>query len=209
MKVDMYTAAGAKKGSMDLPASMFEVEINEGLMHQAIVRQQSNRRQSIAHSKSRGEVSGSTRKLYKQKGTGNARRGQIRSSVVRGGHKAFGPRNNSNYIKDMPKKMRRNALKSCLSYQAKAGKILGLENYTDTISTKAFHQLLEKLPVDIGRHILFVLPEEQRALKLSAQNVENVKSIHVQYLNPEDILKARHLIFVGDAAKKSVDIFAS
>src|SRR3990167_1904920 len=110
MKIDVYSATGAKKGSLDLPATLFEAAINQGLMHQAVVMQQSNRRRPIAHAKNRGEVIGSTKKMFAQKGTGRARRGPLRSPLLRGGGKAFGPRSNRNYHKDMPKTMRRGAV---------------------------------------------------------------------------------------------------
>ena len=129
MKIDVYTSLGTKKGTHDLPVSIFEAAVNEGLMHQALVRQQSNRRRSTAHVKNRSEVEGSTVKLYQQKGTGRARRGSVRSPLLRGGGKAFGARKNRNFTKGMPKKMRRSALRSCLSVQAKRGSIVGLEDY--------------------------------------------------------------------------------
>jgi large subunit ribosomal protein L4 len=105
MKVDLFTATGTKKGSLELPASMFEVEVNKGLMHLALVRQQSNRRNPIAHARHRGEMVGSTRKLYQQKHTGQARRGASRSPLLKGGGKSFGPRNEANFVKDMPRKI--------------------------------------------------------------------------------------------------------
>lgn len=208
MNVELYTATGTKKGSLSLPKELFEVEINEGLIHQAVVRQQSNRRSSIAHVKSRGEVVGSTRKLYQQKGTGRARRGSANSPVLRGGGKAFGPRNNSNFEKDMPRKMRRKALACCLSKQAKAGSIFGLESYKSAAKTKEFLSLLEKLPVDIGRRILIVVPERQEDLYRAARNVQGVKVVTAAYLNAEDILHARHIAFLSDAVQKAVELFA-
>src|SRR5579864_8288248 len=109
MKVDVYTSTGTKSGSVDLPEQLFGVPVNRGLMHLALMRQQSNRRHPIAHVKNRGEVFGSTKKMYQQKGTGRARRGASRSPLLRGGGKTFGPRNDANFQKDMPKKMRRAA----------------------------------------------------------------------------------------------------
>lgn len=207
MTIDVYTATGTKKGTATLPKSLFEASINQGLMHQAVVRSQSNRRQPIAHVKNRGEVRASTRKLYRQKGTGRARRGSVSSPILRGGGKAFGARNNANYEKDMPKKMRRLALFSSLSAQAKQGNIVGLESYPETIKTKDIISLLEKLPVDIGRRILFVLPEKHVSLELSARNVPGVSTIAAQYLNPEDVLTARHIVFLVDAIKKAEEVF--
>ena len=209
MTIDVYSATGTKKGTASLPKALFEAPINETLMHQAVVRQQSNRRSPVAHVKSRGEVQGSTRKLFRQKGTGRARRGSIRAPLLRGGGKAFGPRNNANFTKDMPRQMRRNALFSCLSLQAKQKNILGLESYPDTIKTKDMVALLGKLPVELGRRILFVLPEKHNALSLSARNVPGVKTILASYLNPEDVLTARHIVFVDGALKAAEDTFIS
>lgn len=209
MKADVYTATGTKKGTVDLPAALFEAPINEGLMHQAVVRQQSNRRHAIAHVKSRGEVRGSTRKLFAQKGTGRARRGSVRSPILKGGGKAFGPRNVANFTKDMPRTMRRAALKSCLSLQAKQERILGLEGYPEEIKTKKLMELLTKMPVEIGRKILVVLPEEHLQLQLSARNIPNVKTIRAAYLNPQDVLNAHSIIFFVDALKKAEEVFCA
>lgn len=207
MTIDVYTATGSKKGTATLPKALFEAPINEGLMHQALVRQQSNRRVGIAHAKSRGEIQGSTRKLFAQKGTGRARRGSVRSPLLRGGNKAFGPRSDANYFKDMPRIMRRRALSSCLSQQAKNGSILGLENYPDTIKTQDLEKLLKKLPVDLGRRILFVTAGRHNALTLSARNLQGVKTVQAAYLNPEDVLVARHIIFFVDALQRAEEVF--
>lgn len=209
MKVDVYTATGTKKGTVDLPSSLFEAPINEGLMHQAVVRQQSNRRHAIAHAKSRGEVRGSTRKLFAQKGTGRARRGSVRSPLLRGGGKAFGPSSDANFTKEMPRSMRRAALKSCLSLQAKQNRILGLESYPEEIQTKKFMDMLTKMPVEIGRKILFVLPNSHLQMQLSARNIPNVKTIQAGYLNPQDVLNAHHIIFLVDAIQKAEEIFGA
>ncbi|MDD4628201.1 MAG: 50S ribosomal protein L4 [Candidatus Peribacteraceae bacterium] len=207
MIIDVYSATGTKKGTAELPAKLFEAPVNTGLLHQAVMLQQGNRRAAIAHAKTRSEVVGSTRKLYAQKGTGRARRGSIRSPLMRGGNKAFGPRNVANFSKEMPKSMRHAALFGSLSLQAKRGAILGLENYPSTIKTKEAFALLTKLPVEIGRHILIVLPGKHPALTLSTRNIPNVKAILAQYLNPEDVLRARTIIFLVDALKKAEDVF--
>lgn len=207
MKIDVFSATGSKQGSLELPATMFEAPINKGLMHLALVRQLSNRRAPIAHVKTRGEVAGTTKKAYAQKHTGNARRGALRSPLLRGGGKTFGPRNNANFQKDMPKKMRRAALFSCLSFRAKQGAIIGLESYPDTTKTKTFVELLKKLPVELGRRIVVVIPGRHRGIELSARNVDRVKTVFAQYLNPEDILNAKHIIFMVDAVKTAEEIF--
>ena len=209
MKIDLYSATGTKKGTLELPEGLFGARVNMDLMHQAVLMQQSNRRSAIAHVKNRGEVRGSTRKVYAQKHTGRARRGPVRSPLLKGGGKAFGPRNDANFTKNMPKEMRHAALRSCLSAQAKNGAILGLENYPETIKTKAFHGLLGKLPVQIGRRILFVVPEKHKALWMSSRNVPRIKVITAAYLNPEDVLNSKSIVFVGDSVERAAKIFAS
>lgn len=208
MTIDVYTSTGTKKGTTTLPKTMFEAPVNEGLMHQFMVMQQGNRRQAIAHTKTRGEISGSSKKLFQQKGTGRARRGSSRANILRGGNKSFGPRSDRNFRTTMPRKMRRAALLSALSKQANAGVMLGLEGYGDDVKTKSFQSLLTKLPLSIGRKTLFVLPEKHKGIEMSARNIPGVKTILVGYLNVEDILSSYHIVFVGDALKKSESLFA-
>jgi large subunit ribosomal protein L4 len=207
MTIDVYTSTGTKKGTVELPKSIFGAAINEGLMHQAVVRQQSNRRNPIAHARGRSEVQGSTRKLYQQKGTGRARRGSIRSPLMRGGGKAFGPRSIANFEKKMPRGMRRQALFSSLSYKAEQKAILGLENYPEELKTKTFMTLLGKLPVNIGRRILVVTAANHRSLILSSRNVSGLKTVTAAELNPEDVLVSHHIIFLVDAIAKAEEIF--
>ncbi len=207
MKIDLYTSTGEKKGSLELPASLFEAPINTGLMHEALLRQQSNRRTPVAHVKHRGEIAGSTKKLYEQKHTGRARRGASRSPLLRGGGKSFGPRSEANFWKEMPKKMRRGALLSCLSQRAKDGAIIGLADYPETVKTKTFAALLAKLPIAIGRRILIVIAGTEKGLMLSARNVPRVKTLFAKYLNPEDLLVSKHIIFLADALKVAEETF--
>lgn len=207
MKSDLYSSDGKKKGTVDLPAILFEAPVSEGLMHFALLMQQSNRRMPIAHTKARGEVQGSTRKLFRQKGTGRARRGSSRANLLKGGAKSFGPKNNRNFTINMPKKMRRRALFSSLSKAAQDGKVLALEGYGDDSKTKTFVNLLSALPVSQGRKIVFVLPSHMEALERGASNVPGVKTILAPYLNPEDIIGAYHLVFLVDALKVAEDTF--
>ena len=207
MKIDVYTSGGAKKGSIELPQILFEAEINPGLIHEALIRQQSNRRNPIAHTKSRSEIVSSTRKLYQQKGTGRARRGSASANLLKGGYKAFGPRNTRNFEKLMPKNMRRAALFSCLSQSAKQGKVIGLESYEGDHKTKTFVTLLSKLPVSPGRKIVFVLPKHQDSLERAARNVPGIKTILAPYLNPEDVLGAHSLVFLVEALKVAEETF--
>lgn len=209
MQTDLFSATGAKIKAVTLPEALFAAPVNQGLMHQALVRQQSNARRSTAHTKSRGEVMGSTKKMFAQKHTGRARRGPVRAAGLRGGGKAFGSKKDRNYIKEMPRKMRHAALCSCLSLQASQQAVLVLESYPDTIKTQTAAALLRKLPVEQGRRILFVTAVAHSGLRLSARNIAGVKTITAAYLNPADVLAARHVIFLQDALEVAEKLFGA
>lgn len=207
MTIDVYSSAGQKGKQLTLPESLFGQDVNYGLMHQAVVRQQSGRRQSPAHVLTRSEVNGSTKKLFTQKHTGRARRGDIRSPTLRGGSKAFGPRNEKNYSKDMPKKMRHAAIRSCLSLQAKQGTILGLESFGDAVKTKTLVTLLGKMSITNVRNVLIVSKGVVKPLVLSARNVPGVTVVPASYLNPEAVLHARTIVFLTDAIDEANAMF--
>lgn len=208
MTIDIFTSVGAKKGSMELPSDLFGGAINHGLIHQALQMQKENARTPVAHVKVRGEVVGSTKKLFQQKHTGRARRGPIRSPLMRGGGKAFGPRNTINFERHMPRKMRHAAVRSCLAYQAKNGVILALEAFPEDRKTKTAFALLQKLPIAIGRPLLFVTAGAHAVLERSVRNIRNVKTVRASYVNPEDIVHARAIIFMQDAFEEARKIFA-
>lgn len=207
MTIDVYSMTGQKGKSMELPESLFGADVNWGLMHQAVLMQQGNRRASGAHAKTRGEVQGSTKKLFAQKHTGQARRGAVRSPLLRGGGKTFGPRNVMNYERSMPKKMRHAALRSCLSLQAQKGNVIVLEGYPEETKTKTLAALLKKLPVEMGRNILMVSPGKMKSLQLSARNIPSVTTVYASYLNPESILNSRSIVFLVDAIKEAEQLF--
>lgn len=219
MTIDVYTATGEKKGTVELPATLFAAPVHSALMHRMVILQRSNARRPIAHVKTRGEVVGSTRKLYQQKGTGRARRGPIRSPLLRGGGKTFGPRKERNFVLKMSKGERHAALFSCLSSAAKQGKVLGLEGYgfrqgsegqeglRGASKTKTFVAFLKKLPVPLGRKILFVLPKHMEALERGSRNVPGVKTVLASYLNPVDVLGAHSIVFLVDALRVAEETF--
>ncbi len=198
MKIDLYDSKGTKKGSVDLNTTIFNAPINKDLMHRAVVMRASNNRNAIAHTKTRAEIAKTTKKAFRQKGTGNARRGAKSTNLLRGGGVTHGPRNNRNFIKAMPKKERRQALFSSLSNKAKDNHIFGLTSFEETTpKTKTFVELLQKLPN--AKKYLFVLPQKNQVLEKSMSNIPNVKSITASYLNPTDVLKAEKICFVSDA----------
>ncbi|MFA7686069.1 MAG: 50S ribosomal protein L4 [Candidatus Gracilibacteria bacterium] len=206
MKIDLYTQEGAKNGTLDLPKEMFEVPFNMDLIHQALVRQTANERINIAHTKIRGDVRGGGRKPYKQKGTGNARQGSTRSPQWKGGSVVFGPRNNRNFSKMMPKKQRRQALFSALSEKARDNQIIGLEEYKATKPrTKDFEAMIKKLP--IKRNVLIVLPEKNAVIEKSAANLSNVKIITAGYVNIRDLRDYRIVMILKDALTKMQETF--
>lgn len=206
MKIDLYTQAGEKNGTLDLPKEMFEIPFKKDLIHQALVRQAANERINLAHTKTRAEVRGGGRKPYKQKGTGNARQGSIRSPQWRTGGVVFGPRNNRNFSKNMPKKQRRLALFSALSEKAKKNELLGLEEYkAEKPKTKDFVTLIKKLP--IKRNALVVLSEKNAVIEKSAANLKNVKIITAGYLNIRDLRDYRNIILLKDAVVKMQETF--
>jgi len=206
LKLDLYQQSGEKKGTVDASDKLFAVPVNDELMRLALVRQLSNARQSTAHVKTRGEVSGGGKKPWRQKGTGRARFGSSRNPVWRGGGVAFGPRNVRNYEKQMPKKARRAALFSGLSQKAGEKSVFALDKFeVKTPKTKDFKTLLDKLPV--GRSVLVVLGEKDLNLEKSAANLPNVKTILVSYLNLHDLLKYEKVMFMESALKKAEELF--
>jgi large subunit ribosomal protein L4 len=207
MTIDVYTSAGTKKGTWELPKELFEAAVNQGLIHQAVTMQQGNRRSPIARAKSRAEVLGSTKKMFAQKHTGRARRGPGRSPLLKGGGKAFGPKSDRNFSTSMPKEMRHSALRACLSFLAQRKAIIGLESYPETIKTKDASALLKKLPVELGRKIVLVIPVAHKSLMLSVRNIPNVKTLLASYLNPEDMVGARSVIFLAGSLEKAQEIF--
>ena len=206
MKIDLYQQSGAKKGTAEANDEIFKIPVNDELMRLAVVYQMSNSRQANAHVKQRGEVRGGGRKPWRQKGTGRARFGSSRNPIWRSGGVVFGPRNDRNYAKNMPKKSRRAALFSSLSQKIANNQIFSLDKFeVKTPKTKEFNNLLSKLPVE--RSLLVVMSEKDLNLEKSANNLPNVKTILVNYLNVVDILKYEKIMFMEPALKKIEEIF--
>jgi len=206
VNIDLYSQKGDKLKSIRVSDVIFKAEINEGLMHQALVRQHSNARVNLAHTLTKGEVRGGGAKPYRQKGTGRARQGSIRNPHYKGGGVAMGPRNNRNFTKDMPKKQRRKALFSALSLKAKDGNIAAIDKYASKeIKTKDFVAMLDKLPK--AKRTLFVLDQKNEVLEKSANNVPNVKTLLVNYLNIADLVKYEKVVFLEPALKKAEEVF--
>jgi large subunit ribosomal protein L4 len=185
MKVPVKNMSGENVGEVELPEVIFEVEPNTALMHQALMRQLANARQGNAQTKTRGEVNGSTKKMWKQKGTGHARQGSRKAPHWRKGGTVFGPHPRS-YVQAMPLKMRRAALRSALSVKAKAQQIIVLDKLEmDTPKTKALSAVLDALAIPSSALVL--LPEKNANVEKSVRNLPDVKYLRAQYLNIRDL----------------------
>ena len=190
MKVDVYTLKGKKTGeSAELPAEIFEAPVNVDLMHQAYVRQMANARAGTHSTKYRSEVRGGGAKPWRQKGTGRARQGSIRSAQWVGGGKVHTPKPRD-YSKDMPKKMRRAALRSALSVKAaEEGIVVVDELKLDEPKTKVMAQALENL-VGEGSVLILVAEkgEQEEVVIRSASNLPGAKTLMANCLNIRDLL---------------------
>ncbi len=186
MLVPVYNVEGEQVGEVELNDAIFGIEPNVPVMHQYLVMQLANARQGTHSTKTRGEVSGGGRKPWRQKHTGRARQGSIRAPQWVGGGTVFGPKPRS-YRKDMPKKMRRLALRSALSVKAAQGSIKVVDDLRlPEIKTKAMVRVLENLNVEGSALIL--LPERDEVVELSARNLPDVKTLRASYLNVRDLL---------------------
>jgi len=183
--------------------------INASLMHEFVVMQLANARYNIAKAKTRWEVSRSGRKLYRQKGTGNARVWDAASPIRRWGWVVFWPTGNENYTKNMPKKQRRKALFSALTVKVKDNDSLVLDNYNfDEIKTKNAVETLKNLKLS-GEKLLIVIPEANEVISKSFRNIPGVKVILASYVNPYDLLTFKKVVFLKDSLQKIEDTFLS
>lgn len=186
MEVKVVNMTGQAVDTIELPASVFEAKVNRDLMHQALVRQMSNARLGTHKAKGRSEINKSTRKIYRQKGTGNARHGSRRAPIFVGGGVAHPPLPRK-YTKDMPRKMRRAALRSALSVKAGNGEIVVVDEISfDAPKTRDMVAMIDA--VAKSDSALVLLPEQNENAEMSANNLQKVKAIRANYLNVRDLL---------------------
>ncbi len=186
MKIEIVNMQGEKVKDLELPAAVFEAPIKPDLMHQALVRQMANRRLGTHKTKTRGEVSGGGRKPWRQKGTGRARAGSIRSPIWVGGGKAHGPRPRD-YSQQMPRKMRRAALRSALSAKAAEKQIVVLDELRmEQPKTKEMAAMLRELVGD--ESVLILTSGSNEAVEKSVRNLPRAKTLRANYLNIRDLL---------------------
>ena len=204
--VATYNQSGVKVGEIQLNDAVFGVEVNEAVMHQAVVRQLSNERLGTHATKTRGMVRGGGRKPWKQKGTGRARQGSIRAPQWKGGGVVFAPKQRS-YRYSVPKKVRRLAMKSVLSSKVLEGELRILDALTiDAFSTKKAKEILKNLSLETKTMI--VLPEGNDMIIKSFANLPKVETVVVDYMNVYDLMRFDNLVIVKDALSKIEEVYA-
>ena len=196
--IDVYNINGEKVSQLELAESIFNVPVKPSVLHEVVTMQLACRRAGSASVKHRSDVKGSTRKLYKQKGTGRARRGDIKSPLLRGGGSIFGP-NPRSYSYKVPKKIRKQALKMALSSKTQTNNLLVLDKFElEKVRTKGFTSVLDKLKV---KKALIVTENVNENLELSSRNVPGIKVMRYEGLNVYDILKYEKLILLETSIK--------
>ncbi len=207
MELSIYNIQGEDTGrKIALESSVFGIEPNDHAIYLTVKQYRANQRQGTHKTKERSEMSGSTRKLFRQKGTGGARRGDINSNVLRGGARVFGPRPRS-YSFKLNKKLRQLARRSALTYKAQDNEILVLDQLSfDAPKTKTFVSMAKALNVD-GQKTLYVVSQIEDAVALSARNIPGVNIIRAQDLNTYCVLDCRKIVFTEDALAHVNEMF--
>ena len=201
MELTVYNIKGEDTGrKVQLNDDIYGIEPNEHVMYLAVRQYLADQRQGTHKSKERSEISGSTRKLFRQKGTGGARRGDINSPLLRGGARVFGPKPRD-YSFKLNKKVKVLARKSALSSKVTDGAIRVVEDFSfDTIKTKQMVKVLDTFKVN-GNRNLFVFAEPNKNVVLSARNIQRTEVALARNLNTYDILKAKNIFFTESALK--------
>ncbi|WP_025145222.1 50S ribosomal protein L4 [Pedobacter jeongneungensis] len=208
MEVKVLNISGKETGAkVQLPESVFGIEPNDHAIYLDVKQYLANQRQGTHKSKQRNEIAGSTRKLYKQKGTGGARAGSIKSPLFNGGGRVFGPQPRD-YSFKLNKKLKSLARKSALAYKAKDNSVVVLEDFNfDTAKTKNYTSLLAALNVGTQKTLL-VLPAQNNNIYLSSRNIQKTKVISAADLNTYDVLNAGVLVLTADSVKTLEEAFA-
>ena len=203
--VAVFNMEGKEVGTLDLSDAVFGVEVNEHLVHMAVVWQLANKRQGTQKAKTRSEVSGGGRKPWRQKGTGHARQGSTRSPQWTGGGVVFAPVPRD-YSFKLNKKEKRAALKSALTSRVQENKLIVVDELKfDEIKTKDFKQVMDNLKVVKG---LVVINENDKNVVMSAKNLAKVNTTLTSTLNVYDIMKAGTVVLTKDAVKTIEEVYA-
>ncbi len=208
-KVSVYDINGSVVGELELADSVFGVEVNQAVLHDAVVMKLASERRGTHETKTRGMVSGGGRKPFRQKGTGRARAGTTRSPLWRTGGTVFGP-HNRDYSYKLPKKVRRLALKSALSDKVETGNLIVLDELKlDDVKTKTMANILNNF--EVGKEqkkALLVTGNYDESVIRSARNIAGVKPMEAIKINVYDILNHNKLIMTKEAVAKVEEVFA-
>ena len=197
--VDIYNIKGEKVSEANLSPDIFEIPVKNHILHQVVVMQLANRRSGTASTKERSDVRGGGRKPYRQKGTGRARAGTIRSPLMRGGGTVFGPSPRS-FVQKVSKKIRKQALKMALATKYRDDDLVILDRFElGEIKTKRFVEVMKYLKTD---NALIVTDTANETLERSSSNVPDIKVLRMEGLNVYDILKFKQLILLESVIKK-------
>ena len=203
--VSVYNMEGKEVGKIDLNDAVFGVEVNEHLVHMAVVQQLANKRQGTQKAKTRSEVSGGGRKPWRQKGTGHARQGSIRAPQWKGGGVVFAPVPRD-YSFKLNKKEKRAALKSALTSRVQENKLIVVEELKfDEIKTKNFKKVMDNLKVNKA---LVVLGDKNENAVLSARNIPTIQTAYAEFINVYDVMKGGTLVLTKDAVTKIEEVYA-
>ena len=203
-KVQAFDTQGKDVGTVDLPEAVFGLIPHTAVMHEVLLAQLAAKRSGTHSTKTRGEVAGSTRKIYRQKGTGRARHGSKKAPIFRGGGITFGPRPRD-FAQDTPKKVRRLAVRSALSAKAADGKVIVVESLQlEAPKTSAVVELLDRLPV--AGKTLIVTPAPEALLVRSAANLPQVKVIAAASLNVHDVLATDYVVLTKSAVDAVAEV---
>jgi large subunit ribosomal protein L4 len=198
LQAKLYSPEGSLVKTIDLDAAVWGKVASNALLHQAVVAFLANRRVDVTHGKKRGEVRGGGRKPWKQKGTGQARAGSIRSPLWRGGGTMFGPTQVRNYKQQLPKAMRRAALLGALNAKATSGDLLVIQSLPVEAKTKGVAAMVAKLPIE-QRTVLMVLPGSDPKAVQVTRNIPKLTLTAASSLNAYEVLRNRYLVVAESA----------
>jgi len=204
VQVEVLNSAGQADGSVELPEDLFGIEVSEYALYRAIVANQANQRQGTASAKTRSEIARTGKKHHRQKGTGWARRGSLRSPLVRGGGVAFGPHPRS-YASKLPKSLKRLAFRSALTVKGTEGQIKVVTDFDfPAPSTRSFQKVIEACGLK-GQKVLFVTVDSSPVLLKSSRNLPKVKTTHLGSLSTYDLLATDVVLFARQAFDRLVE----
>ncbi len=200
MKVDVKDLDGKVVEALELKSKVFDVDVNEDLLHQVYVAQYANRRHSKAHTKTRGEVRGSTKKPWKQKGTGRARTGDVKNPIWRSGGTVFGPRSDRNYSQKINKKEARLATAMALISKVKEGQLVVVKDYNlKEVKTSLMAKVIDKLK--LAGKTLMVFDKDGKKYMRASQNLPQISNLEVERLNVFDILNNKYVVISEEGMK--------